>query len=68
MRAFGGFEPTAYRYNGMRFSSGTPLWQRNYYEHIFRNEAELRACFAATSRTTRPNGKKTERIRSKTRR
>jgi REP element-mobilizing transposase RayT len=25
----------------MRFSSGAPLWQRNYYEHIIRNEAEL---------------------------
>jgi REP element-mobilizing transposase RayT len=32
---------TAYRYSRMRFSSGAPLWQRNYYEHIIRNEAEL---------------------------
>jgi REP element-mobilizing transposase RayT len=32
---------TAYRYNRMRLSSGSPLWQRNYYEHIIRNEAEL---------------------------
>jgi putative transposase len=25
----------------MRDASGTPIWQRNYYEHIVRNEAEL---------------------------
>ena len=22
---------------------GTPVWQRNYYEHVIRNEAELMA-------------------------
>ncbi len=27
--------------NGIRNSSGLPVWQRNYYEHIIRNEDEL---------------------------
>lgn len=27
--------------NRMRDASGTPVWQRNYYEHIIRNEASL---------------------------
>jgi len=31
---------TTYRYHRMRFSSGSPLWQRNYHEHIIRDEAE----------------------------
>jgi len=31
---------TAYRYNRMRISSGSPLWQRNYHEHIIRDEAD----------------------------
>ena len=26
----------------MRDASGTPVWQRNYYEHIIRNEALLK--------------------------
>jgi REP-associated tyrosine transposase len=30
-----------YRVNAMRETRGMPLWQRNYYEHIIRNEAEL---------------------------
>jgi len=30
----------ALRYHRTRFSSGNPLWQRNYYEHIIRNDAE----------------------------
>lgn len=30
-----------YRVNTMREIRGMPLWQRNYYEHIIRNEAEL---------------------------
>jgi putative transposase len=31
----------SYRINLMRLSSGQPVWQRNYYEHIIRNEKEL---------------------------
>ncbi|MBN1373513.1 MAG: hypothetical protein JW987_16365 [Anaerolineaceae bacterium] len=29
------------RFNRMRFASGKPLWQRNYYEHIVRDEKDL---------------------------
>jgi len=29
------------RINQMRHTPGAPLWQRNYYEHIIRNEDEL---------------------------
>lgn len=32
----------AKRANEIRLASGVPLWQRNYYEHIIRNEADLR--------------------------
>jgi putative transposase len=28
--------------NKLRGTAGTPIWQRNYYEHIIRNEAALR--------------------------
>ncbi len=27
--------------NSMRNSRGAPVWQRNYYEHVIRNESEL---------------------------
>jgi REP element-mobilizing transposase RayT len=27
--------------NQIRNTPGTPVWQRNYYEHIIRNEKEL---------------------------
>jgi len=30
------------RINGLRGTPGLPLWQRNYYEHIIRNDDELR--------------------------
>ncbi len=30
-----------YRINTLRKSRGAPIWQRNYYEHIIRNELEL---------------------------
>jgi REP element-mobilizing transposase RayT len=30
------------RINRIRKTPGTPVWQRNYYEHIIRNEDELR--------------------------
>ncbi len=30
------------RINEMRSTPGTKLWQRNYYEHIIRNEDELK--------------------------
>jgi REP element-mobilizing transposase RayT len=33
---------TARLINGMRHTPGIPVWQRNYYEHIVRDEAELR--------------------------
>ena len=29
------------RINGMRANPGIPLWQRNYYEHVIRNEDDL---------------------------
>jgi len=29
--------------NALRGTPGTPVWQRNYYEHIVRNDRELRA-------------------------
>ena len=29
------------RINTMRKMPGTPLWQRNYYEHIIRDDADL---------------------------
>lgn len=32
---------SAKRINVLRKSVGVPLWQRNYYEHIIRNETEL---------------------------
>lgn len=31
---------TAKRINALRNTPGAPVWQRNYYEHIIRNEAE----------------------------
>jgi hypothetical protein len=34
---------TTRRINGMRRSPGTPLWQRNYYEHIIRDDASLQS-------------------------
>jgi putative transposase len=34
---------TAKRINQMRGAPGTPVWLRNYYEHVVRNEAELMA-------------------------
>ncbi|NEQ47293.1 MAG: hypothetical protein F6K00_28640 [Leptolyngbya sp. SIOISBB] len=32
---------TTKRLNALRNAAGTPVWQRNYYEHIIRNEASL---------------------------
>ena len=32
---------TAKQINQLRDTTGTPLWQRNYYEHIIRNEEAL---------------------------
>ncbi len=32
----------AKRANEIRSASGAPLWQRNYYEHIIRDDADLR--------------------------
>jgi REP element-mobilizing transposase RayT len=39
VRAFKTF--SSRRINEMRGTVGAPLWQRNYYEHIVRNEEEL---------------------------
>lgn len=39
VRAFKTF--SARRVNALRASPGLPLWQRNYYEHIIRNDAAL---------------------------
>ncbi len=33
---------SAKKINALRRSSGTPVWQRNYYERIIRDESELR--------------------------
>jgi REP element-mobilizing transposase RayT len=30
-----------YRINAARQERGSPIWQRNYYEHVIRNDAEL---------------------------
>lgn len=32
---------TTKQINRLRNTSGTPVWQRNYYEHIIRNDGEL---------------------------
>ena len=29
------------RLNGMRVTPGAPFWQRNYWEHVVRGEADL---------------------------
>jgi len=31
------------RINELRHTPSTPVWQRNYYEHVIRNEDELKA-------------------------
>jgi len=41
VRAFKAF--SMMRVNAARRTRGIPLWQRNYYEHIIRNEDELAA-------------------------
>jgi putative transposase len=38
VRGFKSF--SARRINAIRKSPGTPVWQRNYYEHIIRDEKE----------------------------
>ena len=40
VRAFKTF--SARRINAMRAAAGAPVWQRNYYEHVIRNDDELR--------------------------
>jgi len=32
---------SAKRINALRGSGGIPVWQRNYHEHVIRNECEL---------------------------
>ena len=32
---------SAKKINALRATSGTPVWQRNYYEHVIRNETDL---------------------------
>ena len=39
IRAFKSF--SAKRINRLRCTDGIPVWQRNYYEHIIRNEREM---------------------------
>ena len=34
---------TAKRINQLRDNSGTPVWQRNYYERVIRNDHELQS-------------------------
>jgi len=31
------------RLNGLRVMAGAPFWQRNYWEHVVRDEADLAA-------------------------
>jgi REP element-mobilizing transposase RayT len=31
---------TTCRINALRLTPGAPVWQRNYYEHVVRNDAE----------------------------
>ena len=31
----------AYRINGLRGTLGAPVWQRNYYERVIRDDCEL---------------------------
>jgi len=33
---------TTNRINDLRGTPGVPLWQRNYHEHVIRNEEDLR--------------------------
>ena len=40
VRAFKTF--SSRRINELRNSPGTPVWQRNYYEHVIRNESDYR--------------------------
>jgi REP element-mobilizing transposase RayT len=40
VRAFKTF--SSRRINELRGTPGTPIWQRNYYEHIIRSEDELK--------------------------
>ena len=39
IRAFKSF--SARRINVLRHSQGIPVWQRNYYEHIIRDNSEM---------------------------
>jgi REP element-mobilizing transposase RayT len=39
VRAFKTF--SARRINQLRKTPGTPVWQRNYYEHVIRSESDL---------------------------
>jgi REP element-mobilizing transposase RayT len=32
---------SARRINALRGTQGTPFWQRNHWEHVIRNDAEL---------------------------
>jgi REP element-mobilizing transposase RayT len=32
---------SAKKINALRSISGAPVWQRNYYEHVIRNECDL---------------------------
>jgi putative transposase len=41
VRAFKSF--SARRINELRKTAGIPFWQRNYYEHVIRNDRELNA-------------------------
>ena len=40
IRAFKSY--SSRRINELRDSRGVPVWQRNYYEHIIRNESDYR--------------------------
>jgi REP element-mobilizing transposase RayT len=35
---------SARRINALRGVEGVPLWQRNYYEHVIRDEQECQQC------------------------
>lgn len=35
---------SARRINALRGTKGTPVWQRNYYEHVIRGDTDYREC------------------------
>ncbi len=53
---------TAKQINALRKTSGLTVWQRNYYEHVVRDE-DPSTVFDSTSQITQRNGNLIGRIR-----